>query len=69
MKTYLKVVNGNVEEYNSGAQKVKVYYTKGSRGPAMRADWVNESEGSIQVQLSNGKLLIINRGCQIVKII
>ena len=69
MKTYLKVVNGNVEEYNSGAQRVKVYYIKGSRGPAIRADWENESERSVQVQLANGKILIINRGCQIVKII
>jgi len=69
MKTYLKVVNGNVEEYNSGAQWVKVYYTNGSRGPATRADWENESQRSVQVQLTNGKILIINSGCQIVKII
>jgi len=69
MNTYLKVINGNVEEYNSGAQRVKVYYTKGSRGPAARADWENQGEKSVQVQLSNGQILIINRGCQIVKII
>jgi hypothetical protein len=69
MKTYLKVVNGNVEEYNSGAQRIKVYYTKGSRGPATRADWENESERSIHVQLASGTILIINRGCQVVKII
>ena len=52
-----------------GAQRIKVYYTKGSRGPATRADWENESERSVQVQLANGKILIINSGCQIVKII
>jgi hypothetical protein len=56
-----------VEEYNSGAQMVKVCFTKRSRGKAIRADWENETEGSVLVQLSYGKILIINRGCQIVK--
>ncbi len=66
MKKYLKVVNGRVELYNSGAQRILTYYSKGD---AVRADWENESEGSVQVQLSNGKMLIINRGCQVIKII
>lgn len=69
MKTFLKIVNGNVEEYNLGAQRIKYYYFKSSKGEAVRADWFDETDRSIQVQLTNGKILIINRECQVVKII
>ncbi len=64
MDTFLKVVNGRVELYNSGAQRINTYY---SGGDAVRADWYNKDELSVQVQLNDGKMLIINRNCQIIK--
>jgi len=59
----LRIKNGNVESVNSQGQKVKTYYRKGD---ATRADWYDE-KGSLQVQIENGDVLIINRGCQILK--
>jgi hypothetical protein len=64
MEGILKIVKGNVELYNINAQRVRIYYSKGD---AVRADWYNQKEGSIQVQLADGKVLIINRNCQIIR--
>ena len=59
----LRLVDGNVYMYNTSGQRAKVFYTKGD---ATRADWdVNEG---IQVQLKNGKVIIINSSGQTVKI-
>ena len=60
----LRLKNGNVELMNSQGQKVKTYYRKGD---AARADWYEEETGSVSAHLDNGDVLIINRGCQIVK--
>lgn len=59
MAGILKLINGNVYEYNTSGQKTRTFYTKGD---ATRADWM-ENE-SVQVQLSGGKIVIINRNCQ-----
>ncbi len=64
MKNFLVIKNGAVYEYNHNAQKVKTFYTKGD---AVRADWM-ENE-SVQVQLKDGKIVLINRNCQIYKYI
>ena len=64
--TFLKVINGNVFEYSSGAQKILTYYDKGN---ATRADWFERDKGSIEVQTKEGKTLIISKGCQVIKII
>ena len=66
MKGILKVVKGKVELYNMSAQRVKTYYTKGD---AVRADWFEEEKESVLVHLSSGKVVIINRSCQVVKTI
>jgi len=66
MKKFLKVVKGNIELYNMSAQRVKTYYSKRD---AIRADWFDEKNESVQVHLSNGKLLIINRSCQAIRTI
>lgn len=62
-KDILRIKNGNVELMNSQGQKTKTYYRGGD---ATRADWYAD-EGSVSVQLENGDVVIINRGCQIVK--
>lgn len=63
-KNILRIKNGNVDLMNSQGQKVKTYYR---RGDAKRADWCDEEKGSVSVLLEGGDVLIINRGCQIVK--
>jgi len=63
-KDILRIKSGNIELMNSQGQKLKTYYRKGD---ATRADWYDEEKGSVSVQLENGDVLIINRGCQIVK--
>jgi len=63
-KAILRLKNGNVELMNTQGQKTKTYYRKGD---ATRADWYDEEKGSVSVQLVNGDVLIINRGCQITK--
>jgi hypothetical protein len=63
---FLKIINGNVVLYNNSAQAILHYYMKGD---AVRADWFEREKGSIEVLTKGGKLLIINRGCQIVRII
>lgn len=63
-KGILRIRNGQVELMNPQGQKIKTYYRKGD---ATRADWYDEEKGSVSVQLEDGDVLIINRGCQIVK--
>lgn len=65
-KKYLKVNKGNVELFNINGQKVKSYYTKGD---AVHACWEDEIKESVQVQLKNGKIVLVNCNCQIYKTI
>ena len=60
----LRLIEGKVFLYNTSGQKALTYYTKGD---ATRADFMGD-DGSIQVQLSNGKVILINKSCQIYKI-
>jgi len=62
-KEILRIKDGNVDLINSQGQKVKTYYRQGD---AVRVGWYDE-KGTIQVQLEDGDVLIINRGCKIVK--
>ena len=64
-KSILRIKNGNVELMNMSAQRIKTYYSKGD---AVRADWFEEDKGSLQVHLKNGKVLIINSSCQVIRI-
>jgi hypothetical protein len=63
---FLKIINGNVILYNYSAQPILHYYMKGD---AVRADWFEREKGSIEVLIKSGKTLIINRGCQVIRII
>ena len=65
-KDILRIKNGTVELMNISGQRIKTYYNKSD---AQRVDWYDEEKKSIQVQLTNGKVLIINSSCQIVKTI
>lgn len=65
MAGILRVIEGSVYEYNTSNQKVKTFYTK-TMGEATRADWI-ENE-SVQIQLKDGKVIFVNRNCQVYKI-
>jgi hypothetical protein len=65
-KNILRIKNGNVELMNSSAQRIRTFYNKGD---AERVDWYEEDKESVQVQLKSGKVLIINRNCQVIKTI
>lgn len=63
----LKIVKGNVEVYNSQTMnKVRTVYTGGD---ATIAQWYDELNESVQVQLQNGKVKIINRQGNLVRTI
>ncbi len=66
MPNFLKVENGNVSMWNHMGQKLKTYY---GGGDATRADWLDEKEGTIQVQTKGGKLKIVNKMGQVIRTI
>ncbi len=65
-KNFLRIKSGNVELINNQGQRIKTYYSKGD---AKRVDWHEEDKESVEVLLENGKILILNRGCQRIKTI
>ena len=66
MSNILKLINGNVEVWNINQNKVRTVYTGGD---AVFANWYDISNESVQVQLHNGKVKIINRFGNLVKTI
>jgi len=58
MENVLKVKNGNVWLCNTDGQCLRTYYSKGN---AERAYFYNEQTESVQVHLSDGEILIINK--------
>jgi len=61
---FLKIINGDVILYNSAQQPIKRFYT---RGDAVRADWFERDKGSIEVLTKNGRTLVINSACQVIR--
>ena len=59
----LRLVEGNVFLYNMSGQKAFTYYT---RGDATRADFMS-NDGTVQIQLGNGKVVLVNRSGQVFK--
>lgn len=66
MSNILKIIKGNVEVWNVNQNKVRTVYTGGD---AVIANWYDISNESVQVQLHNGKVKIINRFGNLVKTI
>ena len=64
-KGILRLIEGNVVLYNSSNMRVRTYY---SGGNATRVDWEDPIKESVQVQLKDGKIILVNQGCQIYKI-
>ena len=64
-KGVLRVIDGNVKFYNEANMIHKIYYSKGD---AVRADWSDKANESVEVLLKDGRTLIINQGAQVVKI-
>ena len=66
LKRFLKIMDGKAVLVNIYGNKIRTYYTKGD---AIRVDWYNQKEESVQVQLSNGKILILNKNGGVVRTI
>lgn len=62
--TFLKIINGNVDLYNWDAQCIRHYYNKSSYGEAVRVDWHDKANESIEVLTKSGIYVIINKSCQ-----
>jgi len=59
----VRLIEGNVYLYNMSGQKAFTYYTKGD---ATRADFMGD-DGTVQIQLGNGKVVLVNRSGQLFK--
>ena len=57
MKKFLVVERGNVKCVSSNGTTQRTYYSKGN---AVRADWYDEHNGSVEVQTSKGKIYLIS---------
>ncbi len=66
LERFLKIVDGKVVLVNIYGNKVRTYYTKGD---AVRADWYSEKDESCQVQLKNGKIILINKNGGVIRTI
>jgi hypothetical protein len=55
---FLRIKNGNVQLVTYNGNVVRTYWTKGN---CTRADWYKIEEESVQLQLSNGKLIQVNK--------
>ena len=66
LERFLKIVDGKAVLVNVYGNKIRTYYTKGD---AIRVDWYNQKEESVQVQLSSGKILLINKNAGIIRTI
>jgi len=66
LERFLKIVDGKAVLVNVYGNKIRTYYTKGD---AVRVDWFDQKAESVQVQLSNGKILILNKNGGIVRTI
>lgn len=66
--TFLKIINGDVVQYNFAAQPIN-HYSGYPKGQAVRVDWFDKTNESIEVLTKSGKVYIISKACQIIKII
>ena len=57
LERFLKIVDGKAVLMNIYGNKIRTYYAKND---AVRVDWYNQKDESVQVQLSSGRILILN---------
>jgi len=66
-RLFLKVINGDVIAVNIAGNPRRTYYNKGD---ALRAYFRDDmGDGFVEVYLENGKILILNKGGNIRRII
>ena len=66
LERFLKIVDGKAVLVNIYGNKIRTYYAKND---AVRVDWYNQKDESVQVQLSTGKILLINKNGGIIRTI
>lgn len=60
----LRLIGGTVVLYNLSGQRIRTYYPGTD---ATRADWFDVENESVQVQLKDGRMVLVNKSCQIYK--
>ena len=66
LERFLKIVDGKAVLVNVYGNKIRTYYSKND---AVRVDWFDQKSESVQVQLSTGEILILNKNGGIVRTI
>jgi len=61
---FLKILNGNVLLVTTNGNVIRTYWTKGN---CIRVDWYKQEEESIQVHLSTGKIVLVNKNGSIIR--
>ena len=63
---FLRITMGNVQLVTYNGNVIRTYWTKGN---CTRADWYKIEEESVQLQLSNGKLVQVNKNGGVIRTI
>jgi hypothetical protein len=61
---FLRIKNGNVHLVTTNGNVIRTYWTKGN---CIRADWYKFTEESVQLQLSTGMIVLVNKNGGIIR--
>jgi hypothetical protein len=61
---FLKIEKGNVKLVTDQRNTVRTYWNKGN---CTRVDWYSEEEESVQLQLSSGKVVVVNKNGGVIR--
>lgn len=61
---FLKISNGNVQLVTTNSNVIRTYWTKGN---CFRVDWYKREEESVQIHLSIGKIVLVNKNGSIIR--
>ena len=65
----LKITDKTVDLVSLQGIKLRRYYSGQRGGGVIRADWWDQEKEAVIVYLQNNKALIINRNCQVIRVI
>ena len=61
---FLRIKDGNVQMVTTNSNVIRTYWTKGN---CIRGDWYKRDEESVQIQLSTGKIVLVNKNGSIIR--
>ena len=63
---FLRIKDGNVQLVTTNSNVIRTYWTKGN---CIRVDWYKREGQSVQIHLSTGKLVLVNKNGSIIRTI